>query len=143
MPVTGDPVISFPGWELQKDEYSILSGDSAISNLGCAVHNFPPESPSFPYLIMGRFTTTPDYHKSGALWVVTSTIHHYDEYKGTKSVYQIFDAVVQALTGGSFSLTGFTIVAVEAETGSEPLEEIDAGGRVIFHYIHRMRYLIS
>jgi len=139
---TGDPVISFPGWELQKDEFSILGADATLTAAGWTVYDFPPESPSFPYIIVGQHTVTPQYYNTGALQDVTSSFHLYSEYKGGKEIQEATDALVQALTGGTFSLTGFTVVQVSLDGAPPIIREINRD-RVLHHGIPRVRYLID
>ena len=142
MPTTGDPVISFPGWELQQDEYSILSADSTLSSAGWSVYDWPPQTTSTPYIVIGEDTDVPVYHKSGAYHEITTTLHLYSSYKGKKQIKQAVEAIVAALTGGSFSLSGFKVLQVSLDSTPPIIREGD-GDPVLHHGIPRFRYLIQ
>lgn len=142
MPTTGDPTISFPSWELQKDEYSILGGDATLTAAGWTIYDFPPDNASFPYIVIGDDTDNPIYHKSGAVHEITTSFHLFSEYKGRKEVKLGIKALAEALTGGSFSLSGFTVIQVSLDSSSPIIREFD-GDRVLHHGIPRIRYLIN
>lgn len=144
MPATGDPTIALPEWELQQDIYGILNADATIkTTLSASVYNEVPEAPSFPYLVIGQSTDNPLYHKSGALPEVVETIHIYSTYRGDKQVKQLADAASQALTGGSYSLTGFTVRMASFDNFiTLPVEYFDAD-RSVRHGVLYMRYLIQ
>lgn len=142
MPVTGDPILSDPTWELQKDEYTILGNDATLTAAGWSIYDMPPESAVFPYIVLGDNTGPPDYNKSGAIHNVLSTFHLFSEYLGNKEIKLGRKALVEALTGGSFSLSGFTLIQVSLDDLGPILREFD-GDRVSHHGITRIRYLIN
>jgi hypothetical protein len=144
MPATGDPTIALPEWELQQDVYSILNADSTIkTTLAASVYNEVPDTPSFPYLEIGQIIDNPQYHKSGALPEVVATIHIYTTYRGDKLTNQLATAAVTALTGGSYSLTGFTVLICSFDNYIiVPVETYDQD-RTVRHGILYMRYLIQ
>jgi len=142
MPATGDPIASFPGWELQKDEYAILGADATLTAAGWTIYDYPPEDASFPYIVIGEMTDAPQYDKLSAAHEVTSSFHMWSEYKGRKEIQQGIDALAQALTGGSFSLTGWTVVIAELDGSAPIIREINED-RILHHGIPRIRYLIN
>lgn len=144
MPATGDPTIGLPEWELQQDLYSILNGNATITTTySASVYNEVPESPSFPYLVIGQSTNNPDYYKTGALPEVVETVHIFSTYRGDKEIKQIADAAAQALTGGSYSLSGYTVRQVSIDNFlTLPVQYFDSD-RSVRHGVLYMRYLIQ
>ncbi len=142
MPVTGDPILSDPTWELQKDEFSLLGADGTLTAAGWSIYDFPPTAKVFPYIVVGDDTGAPDYNKSGAVHNVVSTFHLFSEYRGRKEVKLGRGALIAALTGGSFSFAGFTLIQVSLDDLGPILREFD-GDRVLHHGITRIRYLIN
>ena len=144
MPVTGDPTVALPDWELQQDIFSILNADSTIkTTLGASVYNEVPETPSYPFLVIGGNTSNPLYHKSGALPELVETIHFYSTYRGDKENKQLLTAAAQALTGGSYSLAGFTVRTVSVDNSINlPVNYADQD-RPTRHSVLYIRYLIQ
>jgi len=123
-----------PAYELQKAILGRLSG--AIS---CPVYDAVPTDAAFPYVTIGEDTAADWSSKTTSGQDVTTTIHVWSRYKGKAEAKRIGSEVLQQLTTGPLSMTGFS-----ADPAQLDMEEylVDADG-ITQHGVLRLRLYIS
>lgn len=111
----------------------------ALLSSSLTVYDAVPQNAAFPYVTVGDDTMTDWSAKGEGKAEVTATVHTWSRYKGRKECKEIMDDVLQAVTGASWSLTGFHVVTCGLEF-SQVLEEADGITR---HGVQRFRFRIE
>ncbi len=83
--------MSSPALPLQKAVFE------AVIALGYEVYDHLPDSPTFPYVLVGEDPLVAYHTKTNAQYIAYCSFHVFSNYKGTKETKEILDALMGVL----------------------------------------------
>lgn len=101
-----------PGWDLQKAVYQALTTDSALTTmLGAGwLHDAVPQNTDFPYVVIDQMRVN-DWStgtERGSEHIMM--LHVWSRYRGKREVYEIADAIRDALHDAALPLDGNDLI---------------------------------
>ena len=133
--------MSIGQWELQQAIFSELNGDSNLtSTLGASIYDDVPdhEAVTLPYVTVGEDTMLDYSTKDLTGSEITTNLHIWSSYRGSKEVKQIMDRVHTLLHDSNLTVTGRNLVNLRAEF-SDVLRDPDGITR---HGVMRFRAIM-
>lgn len=87
-----------PTGPLMTSVYGRLNGDTAlVTTLGVDVYDDVPEGATFPYVVIGEMTSTPNDTMGKTGRDVTVTVHSWSRYDGMQETNDVADRVDELL----------------------------------------------
>lgn len=123
--------------------YAVLNV-SAITTLGCAVYDFVPVPPAYPYLRLQSPTENrlDTFGKAGKTLTVQAHVYANtgDTAAGSSQVQAILSAIAQLTNYVALNLTGsgFDLIFCRPEDAHDAGDE-EVGGVILKHYIQLIR----
>jgi len=104
--------MTHPSWALQKAVYEVLNADGALMAMlaGDGIYDVPPQSASYPYLVLGQVTSTDraiPIDEGSELRIVLSV---WSRNEGKKEVLEISARVIDLLHDAALTLTNHTLI---------------------------------
>jgi hypothetical protein len=128
-------------WECQAYIYNVMNQDSTLQNI-CpgGIHDVqPPPDVAYPYIVIGDWTETNDDMQAQAGRQVTSTLHVWDNYEGSKIVKAIGDRIIELIDRVPFFTDRWFANVVYIEYINNMLNTTDMKQ----HLIVRFRYKLT
>lgn len=123
---------------LSKGVYSLLT-----SRVSTPVYDAVPDSTTYPYIVIGDFSSALDETKTLVMHDVTTTIHVYSLGRGMKELVTVLESVLETLSNyePDLSSDNFSILLGRYSL-VETLREYD-GEVIIRHGIIRFRWRVQ
>lgn len=99
-------------WALQETIYTRLTGDTDLMALITGVFDEVPEATTYPYLVLGEVTETPDEAHDRSGIDATITLHGWSAYKGYRELAQILSQLDRILHRQPLVVEGFQKVSL-------------------------------
>jgi len=101
---------------LQGAMYQAIKADPGLDPLiGDRVYDEPPESASYPYVVIGEAVETPDNEVAAYASRVAATLHVWSAYQGFREALDIAGHLVRLFDHQPLTVPGRGVVAVRHE----------------------------
>ena len=126
-------------YEVHKAMKTLLTADTQLTGLVQGIYDEAPESPVFPYVIVGDITASVDnmFRLDGR--DMTATVHIFSQYEGFKEAYEIQDRIEAVLNHANLPLDTLEPILCQFEF-SAALRDPDGITR---HVPVRFRVMVS
>lgn len=114
--------MSFALQPVQQALYTKLSGDGVLMGMISGVYDAPPQHAAVPYVVIGDGQSDIHPQTISDVSECTLAIHVWTTASGRKAALAILNRLHGLLHQGTMNITGFTLIAMRANTADTQLD---------------------